>query len=229
MLNTKSSQGLEALQIRNRTELQIIPHPLNWQKGDWRETIGSLTSSVLGDRRRMEVGELTKERFWIRVIYIVSAVVALAVGFLILGPRPESAAGRLDVSFLPTVNASINAITALLLLIGFVLIRRGKVARHRAVMLAAFGGSTAFLASYVVYHWFKSGPASYTGDWRGLYLTILLTHIVLAAAILPLALTTLYRGWNMHVRKHRRIARITLPVWLYVSVTGVLIYWMLYG
>ena len=88
--------------------------------------------------------------------------------------------------------------------------------------------SAAFLVTYVVYHWFKAGPAEYVGDYRGLYLFILLSHIVLAAAILPMALITLYRGWNDQRGKHRAIARITLPLWLYVSVTGVVIYAMLY-
>ncbi|HSR49437.1 MAG TPA: DUF420 domain-containing protein [Acidobacteriota bacterium] len=169
-----------------------------------------------------------QERFWIRIIYIVSAVIAAAVAFLILGPRPQGTRGALDVSFLPTVNATLNSITALLLVTGYLLIRRRNIQAHRTVMLSAFASSSMFLVTYVVYHWFKSGPAHYDGDWRGLYLVILLTHIVLAALILPLALLTLYRGWTMQVDKHRRIAKITLPLWLYVSVTGVLIYWMLY-
>ena len=169
-----------------------------------------------------------KDRFWIRIIAIVSLAVAAAVSFLILGPRPEGVRGSLDVSFLPTVNASLNTLTALLLVTGYALIRRKQVDRHRNAMLAAFGSSTLFLASYLVYHWFQSAPVTYSGDWKGAYYVILLTHIVLAAAILPLALITLYRGWNRQITRHRRIARITLPLWLYVSVTGVLIYWMLY-
>jgi putative membrane protein len=80
----------------------------------------------------------------------------------------------------------------------------------------------------VIYHWFKSGPAQYAGEWQTFYLFILFTHIVLAAVILPMAMVTLYRGWTMNVRKHRKIARITLPLWLYVSVTGILVYVMLY-
>ena len=95
-------------------------------------------------------------------------------------------------------------------------------------MLAAFGTSALFLVSYVIYHWFKSGPKPYTGEWAMVYYPMLLSHIVLAAAIVPLALVTLYLGWTMQVPRHRRIARITLPLWLYVSVTGVVIYWMLY-
>ena len=95
-------------------------------------------------------------------------------------------------------------------------------------MLTAFGTSVLFLVTYVVYHWFKSGPAHYSGEWQALYFFILLTHIILAVIILPLAMVTLYRGWTMNVGKHRQIAKITLPIWLYVSVTGVLVYVMLY-
>jgi len=95
-------------------------------------------------------------------------------------------------------------------------------------MLTAFGTSALFLVTYVVYHWFKSGPSQYNGEWQMFYFFILFSHIILAAIILPLAMVTLYRGWTMNVDKHRKIAKITLPIWLYVSVTGVLVYVMLY-
>ncbi len=166
--------------------------------------------------------------FWMRIIAVVSTAVVLAVAFLILGPRPAGMRGRLDVSALPHVNAALNALSAVLLVVAYGLIRRRDVDRHRDVMLAAFGSSTLFLVSYVVYHWFKVGPRPYGGAWPGLYFAVLASHIVLAAAIVPLALVTLYRGWTMQVPRHRWIARITLPVWLYVSVTGVWIYAMLY-
>jgi putative membrane protein len=176
--------------------------------------------------------------FWLRIIYIVSALVSGAVAFLILGPRPESTQGALDVTALPTVNASLNALTTVLLVGGWLLVRsagrlrgearRKRLDRHRGVMLTAFATSSAFLVSYVIYHWFKEGPKSYVGDLRALYLVVLFSHIVLAAAIVPLALVTLYRGWSGTIEKHRRIARFTLPLWLYVSVTGVVIYAMLY-
>ena len=95
-------------------------------------------------------------------------------------------------------------------------------------MLTSFGISGAIFVSYVIYHWFKSGPKEYLGNYSELYFLILITHIVLAAIIIPLALLTLYRGWSENLLKHRRIAKITLPIWLYVSVTGVIIYLMLY-
>ena len=95
-------------------------------------------------------------------------------------------------------------------------------------MLCAFGTVTLFLVTYMIYHWFKAGPKPYLGEYEKAYYFILISHIILAVVIIPLALVTLYRGWNMQVVKHRRIARITYPVWLYVSVTGVVIYLMLY-
>ena len=95
-------------------------------------------------------------------------------------------------------------------------------------MLCAFGSSSLFLISYVIYHWFKAGPKPYLGDYVSIYYFILISHIILAVFIIPLALITLYWGWNMKVKKHRRIARVTYPIWLYVSVTGVAIYFMLY-
>ncbi len=170
---------------------------------------------------------VSKDSFWLRIIYIVSILITLAVLFLILGPRPEGTGSR-DVSFLPKINATLNGTSTVILAIGFILIRFKRRKLHRNVMLTAFGVSAAFLISYIIYHWFKSGPKLYTGEWQSLYLIILFSHIILAAVIIPLALITLYRGWNGQLPKHRKIARITLPLWLYVSVTGVVIYWMLY-
>lgn len=163
---------------------------------------------------------------WNRVIYGVSAAICLAVAFLILGPRPASLAGSVDVSFLPKVNATLNTVTATLLLCGYAAIKTRRIRLHRNLMISAFTSSTLFLLTYVVYHWFKEGPARYHGEWRAVYLVILLTHIVLAAGILPLALMTLVRGLTGAFERHRRIAPTTLAIWLYVSVTGVLIYWM---
>jgi putative membrane protein len=166
---------------------------------------------------------------WQRPIALVSAVVCAAVAFLILGPRPEGVAGAFDVSRLPWVNAGLNAITTGLLLCGYAAIRTRRMVLHKRLMLSAFATSTAFLASYIVYHWFSAGPARYDGPFRGVYLFVLLTHIVLAAGILPLALNTLVRALVGAYDRHRRIAPTTLAIWLYVSVTGVLITWMAHG
>jgi putative membrane protein len=169
-----------------------------------------------------------RDNFWTRIIGIVSFVLCCAIAFLLLGPRPAGVAGSLDVAALPLVNASINLVTTGLLLLGFYYIKQRNFEAHKRTMLTAFGSSTAFLVTYVIYHWFKAGPTPYTGDIPGVFYTILISHIILAAIILPLALFTLYRGWTDNRPAHRKIARITLPLWLYVSVTGVLIYLMLY-
>jgi uncharacterized membrane protein YozB (DUF420 family) len=135
----------------------------------------------------------------------------------------------MTVSDLPALNATLNAIAAVLLVIGYVLIRRGRIELHRRVMLAAFGTSALFLVSYVIYH-ANAGSRPFTGQGpiRVVYFTILITHVVLAAAILPMALITLNHALRRRFERHVPIARWTLPIWLYVSVTGVLVYLMLY-
>ena len=134
------------------------------------------------------------------------------------------------IADLATVNAVLNGISAILLVIGYVLIRQGQRDRHRAVMIAAFGASVLFLISYVVYHW-NIGSRPYTGEGpiRAVYFFILITHVVLAAFTPFLAIITLWRGLSARFDAHRKIARWTLPIWLYVSVTGVVVYVMLYG
>lgn len=135
----------------------------------------------------------------------------------------------MDVTDLPVVNATLNSISALLLATGYYFIRRRQVARHKLCMASAFAVSCVFLICYLVYH-YHVGSVPFTGQgWiRPVYFTILITHIVLAAVIVPLALLTLYRAWREQFDRHRRIARWTLPIWMYVSVTGVMIYLMLY-
>ena len=135
----------------------------------------------------------------------------------------------IELSDLPTVDAALNATSAVLLTLGFIFIRRGNVRAHKACMLSAVGTSTLFLACYLTYHYFH-GTTRFTGQGlvRPLYFTILISHTVLAVVIVPLILTTLYRALRGRFELHRRIARWTLPAWLYVSVTGVVVYWMLY-
>ncbi len=130
---------------------------------------------------------------------------------------------------LPAVNAVLNLSSTLLLMTGFVLIRRRKVAAHRAVMISALTVSLLFLTSYLVYH-AHVGTVHFsgTGFIRPVYFSILTTHTVLAAAVPPLAVITLRRGWLGRFERHKALARWTLPVWLYVSFTGVVIYVMLY-
>jgi uncharacterized membrane protein YozB (DUF420 family) len=133
------------------------------------------------------------------------------------------------IADLPALNATLNAVSAVLLAIGYVLIRRGDRVRHKKFMLAALGSSTAFLVSYVVYHANAgSRPFPGQGPVRAIYFAILITHVLLAAIIVPLALVTASRGLRAQFERHVRIARWTLPIWFYVSVTGVVIYLMLY-
>ena len=130
---------------------------------------------------------------------------------------------------LPTVNAALNAIAAVLLVWGYTLIRRKRVQTHRKVMTAAFATSCVFLVCYLIYH-FQAGVVRFprTGAIRTVYLSILGTHTVLAAAVPVLAIITLNRGLKARFDKHRAIAKWTWPIWMYVSVTGVIVYLMLY-
>jgi uncharacterized membrane protein YozB (DUF420 family) len=130
---------------------------------------------------------------------------------------------------LPALNALLNATAAVLLVIGYSFIRSGHIRQHRAVMIAACAVSTLFLTSYVIYH-ANIGSKRFQGHGpvRAVYLTILLTHVTLAAAVLPLVLITLSRGLRGRFDRHVAIARWTFPIWLYVSVTGVIVYLMLY-
>jgi putative membrane protein len=164
-----------------------------------------------------------------RWIVALSGVICLVIAVLILGPRPDGVAGTVDVSRLPWVNATLNGITTVLLLAGYGAMRAQRIPLHRALMTSALGCSALFLCSYVVHHWFSAGPTTYDGPFRPLYLIVLLTHIVLAALILPAAMTTWFRGWTGRVAAHRRIAPTTLGVWLYVSISGVLITLMAHG
>jgi putative membrane protein len=135
----------------------------------------------------------------------------------------------IQVHDLPALNAALNSIAAALLVVGHLYVRRGRIDRHRLCMGAALVVSALFLASYVVYH-VQAGSVRFTvpGWPRVVYYAILLTHVPLAAAILPLALVTAARGLRGRIAKHVRIARWTWPLWLYVSVTGVVVYLMLY-
>lgn len=134
------------------------------------------------------------------------------------------------ISLLPSINATLNALSAVLLFWGYLLIRRKRVEQHRRVMKTAFATSCLFLVCYLVYHsQVGSVPFHHEGTTlRSVYLSILLTHTVLAAAVPVLAVITLRRGLAGKYDRHRRIARWTLPIWLYVSVTGVVVYVMLY-
>jgi uncharacterized membrane protein YozB (DUF420 family) len=135
----------------------------------------------------------------------------------------------MHVADLPTLNAVLNATSAVLLLIGFWNIKQRRIQTHRRFMIAAFVASGLFLTSYVIYHaQIGSKPFPGTGVARIIYFSILIPHVLLAATVLPLALVTLRRGLIRNDAKHRKIAKVTFPIWLFVSVTGVIVYLMLY-
>ncbi|HZJ46871.1 MAG TPA: DUF420 domain-containing protein [Pyrinomonadaceae bacterium] len=133
------------------------------------------------------------------------------------------------LSYLPHINACLNSASAVLLFSGYLFIRRHNIKAHRNCQVSAFVLSTIFLISYLIYH-FNHGTTRFTGQGivRSIYFTILTTHTILAIVIVPLILITFYRALRSDFERHRRIARITLPLWLYVSVTGVIVYLMLY-
>lgn len=138
---------------------------------------------------------------------------------------------EIDVMALPRLNAILNGLATVLLIVGFVMIRRGKWKAHRNVMLSAFGVSVVFLISYLTYHYLRGGlstPFGGEGVIKVIYYFILITHIALAAVVPVLAIITLNRGLRKRYPQHKKIARWTYPIWLYVSVTGVLVYLMLY-
>ncbi|MBM4269821.1 MAG: DUF420 domain-containing protein [Deltaproteobacteria bacterium] len=166
-----------------------------------------------------------------RTFFVANAIVSTAaLGFLayVLLLRETAPAGTVDLRFLPAVNASLNAVAALLLAAGWVAIRRRAIRLHRTLMIAAFTASALFLACYLVYHW-AHGDTRYQGEGllRAIYFFILITHILLSIFVVPAALTAFYFAWKRQFVRHRRLTRIALPIWLYVSVTGVLIYFML--
>jgi putative membrane protein len=169
-----------------------------------------------------------RDRVALPLIGVLSLVVVGLVGVLLLGHTPGQG-GRADVAALPTLNAVLNGASAVLLVVGWLSIRRRRIAVHRACMLGAFCVSVLFLVSYVIYH-ALAGSRPFTGaGWlRWIYFPVLVSHIVLAAAMVPFVLTTLYRALSADFTPHARLARLTLPVWLYVSVTGVVVYLMIY-
>jgi putative membrane protein len=134
-----------------------------------------------------------------------------------------------DIAVLPHLNAALNATTLVLVSAGFYFVRRKNIAAHRACMLSALGVAVLFLTSYVIYH-YNAGSTRFTGTGliRRVYFFILITHLVLAAAVLPLAVVTARRGLKGRIDAHKKIARWTLPIWIYVSVTGLLVYAFLY-
>jgi len=163
-----------------------------------------------------------KDQTYIPLIVTVSIVIPLVVAILMLLPSTESAS---SFTALPLFHAILNGLTAISLLVGYILIRSKRRKQHQYAMITALALSIIFLVSYVIYH-FNTGHTSYGGEgaMRTIYFFILITHICLAVVIIPMALLSVYRGLTNQIDKHRKIARWTFPIWLYVAVTGVLVY-----
>ncbi len=166
--------------------------------------------------------------FWMFNAVISTAAVAFLGWLLVL--REGGGSGGADLSFMPAVNATLNATAATLLCFGLVAIRRGRRELHKRLMVSAFAASAVFLVGYVIYH-YAHGDTPYTGEgaMRTVYFTVLITHVLLSIVMLPMILTTFYLAAKERFATHKKLARWTLPVWLYVSVTGVAIYFMLQG
>lgn len=172
-------------------------------------------------------GNAVKERNYTPLIVLLSIAINVLVAVLFFLPKAEKFQ-HIDVTFLPLLNAVLNSFTFIFLCVALYMIKQKNIVLHRRFIFAAFATTALFLISYVTYH--SLAPSTHyggTGALRYIYFFILITHIVLAAVIVPLVLTTLARGLNMQVEKHRRIARWTMPLWLYVSVTGVIVYLMI--
>jgi putative membrane protein len=159
---------------------------------------------------------------------VVSTAAVAFIAFILR--RGASPAAGVDLSFVPALNAFFNALSACCLAAGWIAVRRGRVQQHRVLMVAAFACSTLFLVGYLTYH-YVHGDTRYTGTglMRTVYLVILASHILLSVTVVPGALTAFYFAWTRQFARHRRVNRIFLPIWLYVSVTGVAIYFLLRG
>ena len=166
------------------------------------------------------------DRLTFRLIFGVTAVVLVAVVLLHLVPKPATMPAF--AAYLPGLNATLNGTCTALLLASFACIKNGKVTAHKRINIVAFALSTVFLLSYVAYHAVAPEAKFPAGNpWRPFYLTILISHICLAAVVLPLVQVSFYRGLNNQIAQHRRIVRWAFPIWLYVTITGVLVYVMI--
>lgn len=171
------------------------------------------------------MAEQSDRSFWI-FNALLSTVAVGFLGWLLL--LREGGGVNADLSFMPGVNAALNATSAALLVAGFVAIRNGRRELHKRLMVSAFAASAVFLVGYILYH-YAHGDTQYKGEGtiRIVYFAILISHVLLSIAMLPMILTTFYLAARERLAAHKRLARWTLPIWLYVSVTGVVIFFML--
>jgi len=173
-------------------------------------------------------GDLSNtERIYRGIIIFLSVAIPVVVAILLFIPQTGKL-GDLNVSFLPHLNGVLNTATAMALISGFYFIKRKNEAHHRTSMLSAFFISCFFLVSYVIYH-FQAAPTKFGGEGlvKGIYYFLLITHIVLAAVVVPFVLFSLYFALTKQIIRHKKIVKFTFPIWLYVSVTGVIVYLMI--
>jgi putative membrane protein len=168
-----------------------------------------------------------KNNLYLIIIGVLSVAIPVLVAILLFIPQTGKL-GDMDVSFLPHLNAVLNSATALSLIIGYIFIKQGNRRYHTTAMIAAFALSTIFLISYVTYH-YQAPPTKFGGEGliRGIYFFILLTHIVLAAVVVPFVLLSIYFAASRQLIKHKKIVKWTFPIWLYVAITGVVVYLMI--
>jgi putative membrane protein len=166
------------------------------------------------------------DRFFYVANALISGTAVFVLGWILMWREP--AGGVHGLTFMPAVNAMMNAVAASCLVAGFVAIRRKKRELHRRLMLGALSASAIFLIGYLVYHWFH-GDTLYPADapWRGAYLVVLASHVVLSIIVFPMIIATFWFALSGRFARHRKLARVTLPMWLYVSVTGVAVFLML--
>lgn len=179
----------------------------------------------MGEVKKLNQESNNNDKVMTPIIITLSIVVPVLVALLILFPKVFTADLGIDRGTLPAFHALLNGTTAVLLLLGLYLIMQKKVAAHRLVMLSAFGLSAVFLVSYVISK-VNAEPIPFGGEGflRGLYFFILISHIILSVPVLPLAMFAIYRGWTQEYTKHKKIVYYTFPIWLYVAVTGVMVY-----
>ena len=176
----------------------------------------------------MEATLGTDRKFFVFNALLSAAALGLLAWLLLI--RGGAGGGGVDLHFMPAVNACLNATSAVLLLCGYVAVKRGNPKVHRYLMVSAVASSALFLVGYVAYH-FVHGDTKFggAGAVKAVYLGILLSHVLLSMAVVPMVLTALYFAWRKQFTRHTKVTRVLFPIWLYVSVTGVVIFFMLRG
>lgn len=179
----------------------------------------------MGEVRGLPNRNNSKDKIALPIIGLLSVLVPIAVALLIMFPEVFKLEMGIERGTLPAFHAILNGSTALLLLLGLYFIMKKNIAAHRMVMMAAFGLSAVFLVSYVISK-LNADPIPYGGEGslRYLYFFILISHILLSVPVLPLAMLSIYRGWTQEYEQHRKLVRYTFPIWLYVAITGVLVF-----